>query len=276
MSPLYIQNLGMIITNKCNLDCDHCMRGEKCDNKSMTKEVIKATLEQVTIIGNLCICGGEPLLALNVMKNIFDYIIENIIFVDQVSLVTNGSIYSEEFLNLLERFESYLKVVSRLKKNLVTFAISYDEYHLKELKRLGLINTFIDNVKKYSESKYFVGFQPLTGKLFREGNACNLDLDLTVPMRPMGVIMTYVGKHNKLNVEEGLCNIGPIVTVNVNGTITECDASLLNQETLYNYGNVLHDSIIDVFLERESEVLKPKKWFKEAKKLMLKYATYDK
>ena len=44
MKKIYIQNLGMIITNKCNLNCDHCLRGEKCDNKSMSDEIIKKTL----------------------------------------------------------------------------------------------------------------------------------------------------------------------------------------------------------------------------------------
>lgn len=53
--------------------------------------------------------------------------------------------------------------------------------------------------------------------------------------------ITYVGKKNKLDIENGFCNIGPLVTINTEGIITECDASNEHQKTLYNYDNVLND-----------------------------------
>ena len=43
MKKIYIQNLGMIVTEKCNLNCAHCLRG-KCSDKVMSDEVIDATL----------------------------------------------------------------------------------------------------------------------------------------------------------------------------------------------------------------------------------------
>lgn len=94
-----------------------------------------------------------------------------------------------------------------------------------------------------------MGLQPLYGKLFREGNATNLDEKLTIPLKPLPVVMTYVSGLKKLDIENGVCNIGPCITVNVNGTITECNASMENQETLYNYGNILTDSIEEIFLK---------------------------
>ena len=45
MRKVVIMNLGMIVTEKCNLDSQHCMRGKKCDKK-MSDEVIEATLSQ--------------------------------------------------------------------------------------------------------------------------------------------------------------------------------------------------------------------------------------
>lgn len=43
MNKISVQNLGMIITERCNLNCDHCLRG-KCTNKVMSDDVITATL----------------------------------------------------------------------------------------------------------------------------------------------------------------------------------------------------------------------------------------
>lgn len=100
MNQVYIQNLAMIVTDNCNLNCAHCMRGKSCNN-NMSKEVIKATLSQTKAIGNLNLCGGEPTLALDTIEEVFKYIIHNRILVNQISVVTNGTNYSLDFLTLL-------------------------------------------------------------------------------------------------------------------------------------------------------------------------------
>ena len=86
--------------------------------------------------------------------------------------------------------------------------------------------------------------------------------------------LTYVN-NNKLDQENGLCNIGPAVAINVNGTITECDASIKHQETIYNYGNILTDSIEEVFIKRHAKILTPQKWNKATIKAINKYQTYN-
>jgi len=44
----------------------------------------------------------------------------------------------------------------------------------------------------------------------------------------MNTLLTYVGKNGKLDIENGLFNIGPVITVNTNGIIAECDGSIKN------------------------------------------------
>ena len=277
MEKVVLQNLGMIITERCNLNCGHCMRGG-CSNKVMSDEVIEATLNQICAIGCLSICGGEPLLALDRIEKIFTSIIEKRIVIDKVAITINGTIYEKDFLDMLDFINEY---TSNFGRNHIYLGISYDLYHKKEIERLGLKEQYLENVRKYIKSPYFYELRGLSGKLFREGNAKNLDLDLTVPFRPMNTVLAYASE-NKLNKIRyfnkkrlGLCNIGPLVTVNVNGTITECDASIENQETLYNYGNILIDSIEDVCLNR-GKVIMPVEWGRTTDKIMKKYATYDK
>ena len=107
MSKLYIQNLAMIVTNKCNLNCTHCLRGAK-DNNCMSYEVIEATLNQVFAVGNLSINGGEPLLALDRIEKIISYLIEKRIPIDEFTITVNGTIYSEELLKLLDEVNNYI------------------------------------------------------------------------------------------------------------------------------------------------------------------------
>ena len=64
------------------------------------------------------------------------------------------------------------------------------------------------------------------------------------------------------------------MTVNTDGIITECDASIEHQQTIYNYGNVLKDSIENVAIER-GQILKYSKWKRECKKALKNYLTYN-
>lgn len=270
MSKCYIQNLAMIVTNKCNLDCSHCLRGAK-NNNCMSDNIIEAILDQVVYIGNLTICGGEPTLVIDRLEKIISYIIEKHILMDEFTITVNGTIYSKELLELLDEVNKYIGSddINTL------FAISLDKYHLDEIKKLGIQKEFYENLIRYQESKYFYEYRAINQKLFREGNATNLDEKLTVPLRPLKPLITYVGKTKKFDRENGLCNIGPLVTINPNGIITECDASIEHQETLYNYGNILNNSIEDVVLDKGELVLKPKKFEKISSRILRKYWTYN-
>lgn len=280
MRKVVIMNLGMIVTEKCNLDCQHCMRGKKCDKK-MSDEVIEATLSQFWAIENLCICGGEPTLAVDVIEKIFNYIIKNNILIRQVTAVINGTIYSSDFLECLDMIENYILTLGLKRSETSYFTISNDKYHEEERKRLKLDAEFIRNVENYKKSKYFLGIQGLNPKtkLFREGNATKLDDSLTVPLKVFPPIVTHIGKKIWGNffledIENGICHIGCIVTVNCNGTITDCNASFLNQEDIYNYGNVLNDSIYDVCIKR-GEVVKPHLFSRKLHKQEKEYLTYN-
>lgn len=267
-----IQNLAMIATNNCNLNCGHCLRGCK-NNKNMSKEVIAAALDQTISLGNLGISGGEITLALDVLENIFNYIIDNVIIVDNVTIAINGTNYSSDFLKLLDYMNEYINYYRQGVH--VNFEISDDIYHQQELERLNMVETYKENIKKYAESKYFYGLRKLDNrfKLWREGNAESLNQNLTSNLKPMDIVITYVGKFSRFD-KNGRCHMGPFVTVNPDGIITECDASIEHQQTLYNYGNVFDDTFEEVALKR-GRIIKPRKWLKETGKIMKDY-TYTK
>ena len=115
--------------------------------------------------------------------------------------------------------------------------ISYDKYHLDEIRKLGLYEQFVENVRRYSESKIFKGFRTLDNKLFREGNAFYLDKRNTVKLKRIRPVITFVGVDDKLDIKKGVCNIGPIIGISTNGTITEINTSIENQETILYMDN---------------------------------------
>lgn len=267
IKKIITENLVMITTNACNLKCKHCLRGE-CSNEKMSDTVVKATLDQFKCIGNLAISGGEPLLAIDRIEKIFSYIVDKKISVKDLTVVTNGTIYSEEFIRLLDYFEKYVKYEDE--QSSCSLAVSFDSYHLEEIERLQLRKQFLENLQKYRESKFFSDVQEVIGKLWREGRAQSIHPNATVPLKPMQPIMTYIDEEGKFDIR-GTCKVGPIVTVNTNGTITECEASYEHQEAKYDYGNVLIDSVENVWVRRRALVLPPKFWEKKYKRELKKH-----
>ena len=91
----------------------------------------------------------------------------------------------------------------------------------------------------------------------------------------MKTYATYVGKDNIFDRKNGLLYFGPLVTINTEGIITECDSSLEHMQKKYNYGNVL-DTPLEKILLKRSRILKPdicqKKWNDET----IKYQSYNK
>ena len=51
-------NLGMIVTKKCNMNCAHCLQGYG-ERRTMCRQVMINTLQQFRYIANLSVCGGE-------------------------------------------------------------------------------------------------------------------------------------------------------------------------------------------------------------------------
>ena len=279
---MLVDVLGMIVTERCNLECEHCLRGCR-SNKIMSDDVIEATLSNFDYIETLAICGGEVTLSLDVVEKIINYIIKHEILVGEITYTINGTIYSQRFLDLIDYSNEYL-ISDGNKEDRTNFAISWDGFHHKEIRRLGMEDRYLDNVKQYSESPYYYGVRRLEQKLFREGRAALLPEDITVPLRPMEVYMTYYTKYkNKLGMirrkfdrENGHCYMGPVITVNPDGIVTECDASIEHQRTIYNYGNVLEESIEDIMLRKNAVIVNPKEINKKIFKELKRYTTYNK
>lgn len=253
MNQVYIKNLAMIITDKCNLNCEHCMRGPS-GNTHMGEHIINASLEQICKIDTLLIDGGEPSISFLPLYHLLKYVETHDINIDKLITLINGTFYSQDFLELLEGFE-YQGINT-------SFHISSDDYHTKEIKERDMLKEYKKNLIKYRKNDMYSGMRMLhkDSKLFREGNAVNLDESLTMDIIPSKVYLTYTNEDGEFN-KNGLCTIGPMITINQEGIITEYQASYENQRNKYDYGNVLTDSIEEVCLKR-GRVLKPIK-FKE-------------
>ena len=109
-----IINVSIIMTERCNLACEHCARYEPDDDMSMythdiTKETIDAFFENVGLIMVLNLSGGEPLLNIEMVEYIIDKIVAEDIDVCALDIITNGTILDERVVKMFAKIAPHIK-----------------------------------------------------------------------------------------------------------------------------------------------------------------------
>lgn len=103
-----LRSLAIETTRKCNLKCEHCMRGVS-QNVDMPKEYIDYILNKLNIIHieEILFSGGEPTLNPELIVYTIDKIISEGLSVGSIKMVTNGQIFSKEIVDAFNRFNQY-------------------------------------------------------------------------------------------------------------------------------------------------------------------------
>ena len=265
MITICVQNLCLIIGEDCNLNCLHCLRGKKT-KEVMSDEVIEETFCKIKYIHNLNICGGEPTMHIDRLQKVIETIVKKRIFVDNISVTINGTIYSKKLIDLAKYFVRYSNH-HRFKRNTFKIFISLDKYHFYEMQRLGLCQQFYSNMNKYKKSRFFADFRELDYNLFNEGNARYLN-DSKEDFIPHLPIIAYAGYGMEEDRENGVCNIGPLVTISTDGLITEDNVSFESQRSNYNYGSIFDNQIDKILIQNGSKIVMPREFDEENAKIL--------
>ena len=93
MRELYIKNLCIEITRRCNMRCAHCMRGD-AESVDISLKHISNLLRHVRYIHHFNITGGEPSLNVRAIRHILERVCAYGITVNNFYIVTNGSVAS--------------------------------------------------------------------------------------------------------------------------------------------------------------------------------------
>jgi hypothetical protein len=122
---MYIAELIIESTRKCNLRCAHCLRGNP-QRVTMTPRILHNVLQNVSGIGTVTFTGGEPSLAPEVIEEFNNLCIWRKISVGSFYIVHNGKAH-----NGISRF---MKAVERLyyladEQGSCALAVSQDQYH---------------------------------------------------------------------------------------------------------------------------------------------------
>lgn len=119
-----ISNLIVEVTRKCNLYCNHCLRGDAM-NINLKKEYIDSLLSQVDSIGSLCFSGGEPSLNVSIMEYFLEQCKKNNISIGYFYIATNGVDIPDSFVIFCLKLYSYCD-----EKEQCQVHVSNDRYHM--------------------------------------------------------------------------------------------------------------------------------------------------
>lgn len=147
----YYPNILIIeVTRKCNIKCNHCMRGTSQDI-NIEYSYIDKLLDNIINIHCLSFSGGEPTLNVDAMEYTLKGIKKRKIQLDNFEIITNGKEITDRFIEFVNELISYCgrKEDCRLCRSTDAYHDTCSEENINQLKRLScykeyLINDIVD------------------------------------------------------------------------------------------------------------------------------------
>lgn len=123
MSKLVIDQLVVEVTRRCNMRCAHCLRRDAQD-VDLDERYVRALLDQTASISSVTFTGGEPSLAVPVMRRFYELAAAASVTPYSFYVVTNGA------ENQLELATCCLEMYAASEdRDVCGVALSVDDYH---------------------------------------------------------------------------------------------------------------------------------------------------
>lgn len=122
---MHIDNLIIEVTRKCNMSCDHCLRGD-AENVNIDSHLFKHFIKRNRIdsVGCLSITGGEPFLNPNAIIRIAHVIYEQDVDLFGFFMATNGTVFDYSLIKPLAMFREKVD-----EDEMFFLEISKDDFH---------------------------------------------------------------------------------------------------------------------------------------------------
>lgn len=123
MDKLSLSSLVIEVTRRCNMECEHCMRGEP-QNMNLKEEYLEQMFSKLRYISCISFSGGEPTLAPEVMDQTLEIAAKHSVEVGSFYVVTNGLVVQDAFLLAILKWHNYCS-----ENEISGVAVSDDSYH---------------------------------------------------------------------------------------------------------------------------------------------------
>ncbi len=249
-----VKELELILTQKCNLACAHCMRGD-CSPKEINEDTLKNIFKKIHYVENLSLGGGEPSLAPHVVRKITQVLKENDVIVKSVNFTSNGTTCSDEFIEALLELKEYLAIctnkkayfTSKEETDLIYACFSFDDFHISEIIDRGFqIEQIYENVAKYqnalSEKCSIECRVSCDVDIYNSGRAKQIKDKQINKVRPMSV---SDWKYPYILLDETII-VGGVMTISCDGEIVPPNIPF-KDEKIFSFGNINTQPLSRIF-----------------------------
>lgn len=262
---MIIDTLVLEVTRRCNMQCMHCLRGHS-QNVDMTRDMIDKIFEDIESVYNIVFTGGEPFLNIDIIKYALDVVNKKEIQIHSFFLATNGKVFNDENIIVLNNWMEYVCLCNYKVKTLLPHdsildndelfgyggvAVSRDEYHepipYKNYLKYKMLAYYTDS-KENKESLDYI----INEGLAKENQIGTYERPKT-DIYVSGECMQSKNGFDYENLEvDGILYISAIGEV-----LGDCDSSYETQSEL-SVGNINENSLIyileDVLKDSLSDV----------------------
>ena len=120
---IFVQDLILEVGRRCNMHCDHCLRGPQ-EDVSMSFETATKALDSVSQLSTITFTGGEPTLYADFICKVIDYIMEKQIDVGGFYIASNGKEVNLQLMLKLAEFYYYCEEIYGDAEDLCRFDVS--------------------------------------------------------------------------------------------------------------------------------------------------------
>jgi len=217
-----LANLAIELTRRCNLRCEHCLRGN-AQKRDINTYTIDLLFKQISYVNILTLTGGEPSLCPDLIKQVIDSCTYYNVVVDNFYISTNGVIH-EDYSRFMTQIIQLWCMCSD--NEISSVHISNDPYHTDAASANPVnfgnhpLRAFrFCEMPKQPEYK----FHPQS--IIKQGRADKIP-------GAREIVLDYIQRPEDYSSIEGL------VYINVHGDIIEgCDWSYTNQPK-HRFGNL--------------------------------------
>lgn len=214
MDKIKLRRVELELTRRCNLHCEHCYCGD-AQPVDMSFKVVNRLLDQAEI-NKLRMIGGEPLLNPSIIKYIANEIELRNITIGSIGLTSNGTIYSRDCVNDLNRIYNRCKNPKECR-----MYISTDKYHSD-------IDTANANLEKFKEALRFrvESIHGADGQVSPNGRAKGkgfVNLTIYEPVESWKIYDVIDVSNGIVQTEIFITALGSVIRANMGFSYAVCD-----------------------------------------------------
>lgn len=148
MKKIQIDSLVIELTRRCNMKCEHCLRGNT-QNIDIDLNYVESLFKKLNYISSLTLSGGEPSLVPNDINHIIEIAKKYQVEIGNFYIATNGKKVSNEFLLALINLWTYCS-----DNEISQINVSNDEYHEMYENEANKLRVFSFTSNKFEKDYY--------------------------------------------------------------------------------------------------------------------------